>query len=321
MESVLQWGLDFIRFVQKCASPELTVIMRIITEFGGAAMYLTVIPLIYWCVDEKKALRFDVAVLISIWVNITLKFLLDQPRPFFAGYDPSVGIVIERMGGLPSGHAQTSLVLFVIIASWIKKKWATAAAAVICLLISFSRIYLGVHFPTDIFGGWILGGAILCGYFLLSGKIEALLVKGGFRAGMIACAFLSFVMILYLPSVELLMPGGTLLGMGAGYCLNRRYVGFMSADYIDRIGILQRSFPNIAKYLILLVRFLLGITGLVLIFIAVGKLIPQMSHADHIYANRNLFGFIRFALAGLWVSVGAPWVFVRLRLAGQQKEQ
>jgi len=303
METVLQWGLDFIRQVQYFAVPSLTVIMRIITWFGGITMYLILLTLVYWCIDEKKGFRLGVMFLLSFWINISLKFLFNQPRPFFEGYDPSVGIISERLAGLPSGHAQISLVIFFIIASWINKKWAYACAIFLSLLIGFSRIYLGVHFPTDVAAGWILGAVILCGYFFSREKIEALLVKGGFRACMIASAVVSFLMILYLPGgEECLLSGGIMLGFGAGYCLNRHYIGFSCDAQPERKGA--------SKYLALSVRFLLGVTALMLIFIAAGKILPQDG------ANKNLFVYIRFALGGIWITAAAPWVFVKLRLAG-----
>jgi len=307
MEAILQWGLDFIRAVQNIASPPLTFLMRFITFFGGESVYMALLPFLFWCVDEKKGLRLGAVVLISAWINIMLKLVFNQPRPFFEAYDPSLGMISEKMGGLPSGHAQTTLVLLIIIASWIKKRWAYICAPLLCLVIGFSRIYLGVHFPTDVLAGWILGGIILCGYFLLGDKIEKLLVKGGFRAGIIASAIVSFLMIVYLPGHELLMPAGILLGMGAGYCLNGRFVGFASAELQGRTGM--------AKFLVLFVRFLLGITGFILIYVALGRIFPKES------ANYNLFEFIRYALIGLWVSAAAPWVFVKLRLAGIEPKE
>lgn len=301
MEPALQWGLEFIRNIQGFSSPLLTVVMRIITAFGGAAVCLILPPFIYWCVDDKKGLRLETVVLISLWINIFLKITLNQPRPFFEGYDPSLGIVNERMGGLPSGHAQNALVLFFILASWINKRWAYIFAAVLCFLTGFSRIYLGVHFPTDVAAGWILGGVILCGYFLLGGMIETFFIKGGLRASMITGAVVSFLMIFYLPGEELLVPAGFLLGMCAGYCLNKRYIGFKSAALCERTGMM--------KFLILFARFLLGIAGFVLVYFIVGKIIPQNS------ANHNLFRFIHFALGGIWIFAAAPWVFIKLRLA------
>lgn len=301
MESILLWGLDFIRAVQTIASPPLTVFMKIITSFGGEPMYMALLPLFFWCVDEKKGLHLGFTVLISAWINMALKYLLDQPRPFFEGYDPSVGMISERMGGLPSGHAQNTLVMFFLLAFWIKKNWAYVSAAVLCLLISFSRIYLGVHFPTDIIAGWILGGIVLCVYKFFIDKIEVFFAKGGYRAGMIASALVSFLLILYLPSRSLLMPGGVLFGFGIGYCLNRIYVGFTTNSFLGRTGVL--------KYLTICTRMVLGIAGFLLIFVGADSLIPQDS------PNQRLFIFMQLALTGLWVSVAAPWLFIKLRLA------
>ena len=258
MELVLQWGLDCIRSIQWYANPPLTVFMRLITGLGSSYAYMVLLPLLYWCIDEKKSLRLGMAVLISAWLNVMLKLALNQPRPFFPGYDPSLGLIAEKMGGFPSGHAQNSLVLWIIIASWGKKKWHFALAGFLCLFIAFSRVYLGVHFPTDIVGGWFVGGIVLCGYFLAGKKIEETLAAYTPRAGMIASAALAFFMILYRPVVDMLMPGGLLLGLGIGYVLCKRRIGFNAAVLNENAVI---------KYLMLLARFVIGMAGLVLLYI------------------------------------------------------
>ena len=101
------------------------------------------------------------------------------------------------------------------------------------------------------------------------------------------------------------MPGGTMLGLCLGYCLNRRYVGFtLSLDNV-KIGMV--------KYLKILLRLATGIAGMLFIFIVIQKLLP-----DNI-GDTYLIVFIRNVLGGLWVSIAAPWVFVKLRLAGSSK--
>ncbi|MDR2718992.1 MAG: phosphatase PAP2 family protein [Treponema sp.] len=308
MEAILQWGLDCIRLIQTGANPPLTACMKIITAFGSAAVYIIVLPLMYWCVDEKKCLRLGTTVLISVWLNIALKLALDQPRPFFEGYDPSVGMIGERMGGFPSGHAQNSLVMWAIIASWGKQKRLYGIVALFCLLIGFSRIYLGVHFPTDVFGGWIIGGILLAVYFLAGKRIGALLAAHSPRAGLVACAALAFAMILYRPSAELLMPGAIILGLGTGYYLCRFHIGFTASALSGRVGVF--------KYLTLAVRLLLGMTVVVLLFVLTEKIMVKF----HGSGNYPLLMFLRFALFALWVSAGAPWLFRSLRLAENNAE-
>jgi membrane-associated phospholipid phosphatase len=303
MEPMLLWGLDLIRAVQTMASPPLTFFMKMITNLGSSAVYLLLLPLIFWSVDEKKGIRLGLVILISAWINLALKFLFHQPRPFWEGYDPGLGLISERFGGLPSGHAQNSLVLWSFIASWGKKKWLYAAAACLILLVGFSRLYLGVHFPTDVFAGWLMGGLILAGFFLLGPRLEEALGRGGLRAGLYVSAAAAFIMILYRPDNELLMPGAALLGMGTGYSLNAHFLRFRAAAVFGRRGA--------AKWCTLLGRYALGIAGIALLFFLSGRLIPENT-ASGFY--RILF-FLRYALPGFWISVGAPWLFLRIGLA------
>jgi len=305
MEAVLQWGLEFVRQVQTLTTPWLTIIMRAITNTGSVTVCMVIVSFIYWCVDEKKGLRLAVVLLISAWINFALKFFLDQPRPFFEAYDPSVGRAAVIMGGFPSAHAQNSLVMWMIIASWkliprLSRAAHLCLAAFLCLLIGFSRIYLGAHFPTDVLGGWLLGGIILAIYFLTGSRIEVLLKSP--RAGLITAAALAFAMNMYRPSEYMLMPGGMILGLGIGCFLCRRYINF-NAVLNDRTGM--------AKLITLLVRYALGITAMVLLYVAAGKALNGMRNSG----NYHLYVFTRYILLSLWLSAGAPWVFCKLKLA------
>jgi membrane-associated phospholipid phosphatase len=307
METILQWGMDCIRQIQTLQTPGLTVIMRAITAIGETFAYMALLPLVYWCFDEKKGLRLAVTLLISVWINIALKSLLDQPRPYFTSYDPSVGMDTVVMGGFPSAHAQNSLVMWMIIASWkISSRLSNAvrfgAAALLCLLIGFSRVYLGVHFPTDVLGGWLFGGVILAVYFTVGGRIEKWFEARSPRAEFIAAAALAFAMNMYRPSEYMIIPSGMILGLGIGHFLCRRYINF-NASINDRTGMEKR--------VTLLVRYALGLTAMVLLFVATGKAINGL----HDSSNYQLYVFMRYILVAIWFSAGAPWLFRKLRLA------
>jgi membrane-associated phospholipid phosphatase len=302
MEAVLLWGLGLIRSVQTIANPSLTVFMKGVTNLGAAPAYMVLLPLIFWCFDEKKGIRLGLTIMFSTWINLGLKFALHQPRPFWKEWDPKVGMVPESLNGFPSGHAQISLTMWTITASWGKKKYFYVAAFLLCLLVSFSRVYLGVHFPTDIFGGWVLGALVLAAYFLFADRLEAVLVKGGLRFQMIAAAAAAFIMILYRPEPELLIPGAIMLGMGTSYSLTCHYLHFSAASCFGRHGA--------AKFLTLLARFILGSLGVILVLIILDRLEPEKNSSWY-----QLFSFLRFVIPGLWIYTGAPWLFQRLRLA------
>ncbi|MDR0401037.1 MAG: phosphatase PAP2 family protein [Treponema sp.] len=302
MEPILFWGLEVIHTVQAHANPGFTVFMKLVTNFGGTAVYLALLPFIFWCYDEEKGIRLGIAIMVSLWINMGLKFLCGQPRPFWPGYDPSVGVIAEFGNGFPSGHAQISLTLWVIVASWSGKKWVCAAALLLSLLVGFSRIYLGVHFPTDLFGGWALGALTLCGYFLLSDKIKAALQRGGRRFQMIASAVAAFIMILYRPSTEILIPGAVVLGMGLAYSITANHISFRAAALFGRRGL--------GKYLSLAGRYLIGVAGIAVLFVVSGRIDPGKGSSLY-----SLFFFLRYALLEFWIYAAAPWIFLRLRLA------
>ncbi|MDR1898744.1 MAG: phosphatase PAP2 family protein [Treponema sp.] len=272
--------------------------MKGVTFFGSEFAYLLILPLVYWCLDEKKGIDLGLTIIVSAWVNATLKVFLKQPRPFHL--DPGVGIIREWGYGLPSGHAQMSLVLWVIIASWGKRRWFLGLGILLSLLIGFSRLYLGVHFHTDILAGWVLGALTLIVYFFSARPIEALLVRGGLRAQLIASAALALIMNTLHP--EDITLGALTLGMGGGYALMVRHVGFSARD-----GFTGGKFR---RALVLALRCTLGILGIVLIHTGLGNLLPQEASSYY-----KLAWFCRYLLLGFWIVCGAPWLFLRLKLA------
>jgi len=285
-----------------------------------AVLQTAIITFIYWCVDEKKGLRLALIMPISAWINIALTSLLD--RHALSAYDPAVeksGMIIAAGHSV---HAQNLLVMLMILASWkiiprLPRAVHFVIAAVLCLLagpcsgipfgIFLSADHFGIPSLMDIFGGWLIGVFLLLIYFILckssfDKRIEAWFDERGPRAGLLAAAALAFAMNLYRPSEYMLIPGGMILGLGAGCFLCRRYVDFTAA-LTDRTGT--------AKFLTLLVRYAVGITAMALLYVAAGKAV----NAFRDQSNYQLYVFTRYVLITIWISAGAPWVFCKLRLA------
>jgi len=161
-----------------------------------------------------------------------------------------------------------------------------------------------INFPADIDIGWPVTAIYFCGYIFLRKTLEALFVKGGFRAYMIATAVVSFLLILYRPNITFIVSGGCLLGLGIGYCINKKFVGFDCANLLQRKGIY--------KYLTLAARLALGLAVFILMVYRVEKIIFGLSENQ----NKYLYGFLCYTLIGFWITVAAPWLFVKLNLAG-----
>jgi membrane-associated phospholipid phosphatase len=307
-------GIELIQGIQVIENPLLTAFMKGLTFLGTEFVYILIALLVLWCVDEKKGLRLGVLILFSAWINSFLKNLLKQPRPY--NLDPSVGLAFESSYGIPSGHAQLSLVFWFLLACWYRGRGKGAvriAALFFTLLMGFTRLYLGVHFPTDLLAGWFLGGITLVLYFVLEKPLAAVLggefsASGGIRPRMISAALIALLMNALHPQDTSL--SGLFLGLAAGYNLMRKYTPFSAG---------ARPGGEKPRAACLVPRYLLGLTGAAIIYLGLRLLLPGESS---LWAGSSLWKimspyyelgrFLRYGLLGLWAALGAPWVFTQI---------
>jgi membrane-associated phospholipid phosphatase len=309
-------GLELIKIIQRPENPALTLCMRIITSLGTEYFYIPLILIIYWCVDEKRGFRLGCLIVLSGWINLTFKGIFKQPRPY--ELDPSVGRAFEPSYGIPSGHAQNSLVFWFRFSREIRRKWAAALAAALILLVGLSRLYLGVHFPTDLLAGWLLGALYLALFFLLEDRLGRFLAGAGTRVRLMSAAATALVMNALQPGYPNL--GGVFFGFTAGYAVMLRYFPFSAAP--------PRAAPGAKKpaFRVPALRTLLGLAGAGLIYLGLKKLLPGegslLAELPGWGGDSPFYGlgrFIRYALLGFWGSAGAPRLFLALRLAAPAK--
>jgi membrane-associated phospholipid phosphatase len=287
--AVLQWGLGLIRTIQSAASPALTIAMTVVTTLGSTPFYLAAIALVLWCFDSKLAVRLGIAFLLTAFLNEWLKFLFAQPRPF--EMDASVKLADAENYGLPSAHAQLAVVFWGILAGRIRRPWGLVAAILVPLVIGFSRVYLGVHFPTDVLAGWAIGAVCLAAYAFSGERIAAFLSPRDTRFRLIIVAALALVMnVLHRQDVAI---AGAFFGFGAG-AANLESLGYEAG------GSAMRK----------ILRGLLGLAVLFLLLLGLEAVFPKAGQSQY-----SLFRFLRYGFVGVWGSYGAPFAFIKLGLA------
>ena len=291
MDAILQWGIVFISIVQQIHGQVLDSIFRIITFLGTDRFYLLLLPLIFWCVDLRLGARLAVILLLSVYFNFGLKDLLQQPRPF--DIDPSVQLSDTQGYGLPSGHAQSSVVVWGFIATRINKTWLRMVAILLVILIGFSRIFLGVHFPTDVLAGWVVGVIILGVYLTVRPVLERKLLELSLGMQMLVALVLPLALMAIRPTEGTIFPMAILAGTGVGLTLTRRYV----------------SFVVIGSWWQRTLRFLTG--GSVVFALYLGIRVAFSSEGSVLYL---MLGYLGYGLIGMWISFGAPLLFRLLKL-------
>jgi len=155
----------------------LTPFFKVVTSLANGVTVWVVATLVVLFLLLRR--RWAEAVLLAVTVGVgtrmgsLAKHTNGRPRP------PVSGMLISKPGGysFPSGHALAATLLYGVIAflilyevriAWVRIT-AVVAGLVLIVLVSLSRIYLGVHWPSDVVASWCLGGAWLvlcCGTFV-----------------------------------------------------------------------------------------------------------------------------------------------------------
>ena len=155
MHPLLEWGLGFIRAVQAHRPEWLDPAVVALTALGSGVAYLLLLPAVAWCHDRRLGAELLLLFAATSALNSELKQLWSLPRPFV--HAPELQLVFTRGYSLPSGHAQNAAALWGLIAFAAGRRRTRIAAAAALVAIGLSRVYLGVHYPTDVLLGWAIG--------------------------------------------------------------------------------------------------------------------------------------------------------------------
>ncbi len=145
--------MDFLNFLEELRTPFADTVFSIITFFGEELLLLTVMCVLYWCLNKNFAYRIAFSYFVAGLTVQTLKVAFRVPRPWIK--DPTfkpVGSALETATGysFPSGHTSSATTLFSCFALRTKKTALRILCFVMIALVMLSRMYLGVHTPQDV---------------------------------------------------------------------------------------------------------------------------------------------------------------------------
>jgi membrane-associated phospholipid phosphatase len=308
LQSLLPWGTEVIIWVQSHSPAWLTAIAKGLTFLGYEEFYLVLLPFVYWCVHKRIGAALVYFSLLSSWVNDTIKYIFRIPRPS----DPRIVVpqgYVETSPSFPSGHAQNAVANWGYLAHRFRNGIFRIVAVVLILGIGLSRIVLGVHFPEDVIGGWLIGLVLLVIYAWVQPPLsrwvgqQELLVQ--FALAVIVPVGLIFLhpadnQGLY-PAERSITPMSTLIGLGIGLIMERAWLRFQVEGPWWQRGL----------------RLVVGLVILGIFYAGPRLILPQ----DLAYGPETLLRFLRYAVVGWVAAFLCPWLFVRLRLARQDERQ
>ena len=161
----ISWFDNFIyNIVINLKSDFMTNVMKGITFLGSVKfiIIINVLLFIYSMVKKKyNLLLITISSITSPIVNNILKVIFKRPRPII------INMIEERSYSFPSGHSMISILFYGSIIYLLNKykikhcKLISIILSILILLIGISRIYLGVHYPSDVLGGYLTAGICL----------------------------------------------------------------------------------------------------------------------------------------------------------------
>ena len=323
---LLSFGVAWIIAIQSLGA-WLEAPMKFFSFLGVQDFFFLVLPLIYWCIDASLGLRVGFILIASASLNGIVKLIFAGPRPYWVSAKV-IPFAPELSFGIPSGHAQNAVSVWGIIAARIRKPWAWGAAIALAFLIGFSRWYLGVHFPHDVFVGWLLGALVLWAFIRFTDSVTAW-VRSQTLGAQVSTIFIVSLLVIGLGMLSAAHLNG--YTFPEEWKTNALRVSNELPDPVSMEGFVSSAgtFFVLAFGAVWLaarggyradgpmgkraLRFVVGLIGILIFWRGLALFLPD--NADLI---SYIFRYLRYSLVGFWVSAGAPWLFFRFKLAQSQ---
>lgn len=267
--------LNIIKAIQSIRSDFFDLFFEGVTILGEELVFILIFSIAYWCYNKRDSIKFIFIFLLSTVVNGSLKELINRDRPI--GLDGVFTLREHTATGqaMPSGHTQGAATFYYYLAFYFRKKWLTVVAAVLITLVAISRIYLGVHWPTDVIVGVALG--------IIMVHIGLWLFKDITNLTLYVLVIVTNILLVIFFSEGLLTSTSIITGASFGLMLERKYINFNEkAEVKSQI-----------------IKVIIGLVGVIVIKEGIKLFTPDIYVVD----------YIRYALLGLWVAAGAPYFF------------
>ncbi len=160
--------MDFLLWLESIRNPALDFFMKTVTYLGDEIFFILIALTVFWTVDKEEGYYLLFVGFFGTMVNQFLKLLCRIPRPWVR--EPKLSVVDGARTGaegysFPSGHTQSAVGNFGSIARWHRHTPLRIVCVAVIVLVSFSRMYLGVHTPQDVGVSLVIGSVLVFAFY------------------------------------------------------------------------------------------------------------------------------------------------------------
>lgn len=271
---LLEWMTSFEGSV-------LTTFFKLVSSLANETLYLVIISFLYWCVSKRKAFHMIVMLCFSGYIGIMVKEFMKIPRPYT--YDGIEALYKKSATGysFPSTHVQLSTTFWGSFMILCKKRIVWIIGIIFIILVAISRLYLRVHWLSDIIGAVLFSVIVVYLYtkvtMELSDRKFILLQRI-----ILAVSLIMYVMTSQVDNLKLL---GVLTGSTIGIMLENHFIKMNESN----------------DFKMQVVKTVLGLSIMLIMQFILKKVIPDMY-------------YLRYAVTGITITFLCPFMFHMLRI-------
>lgn len=271
----------FLEWMTSLEGSVLTALLKLVSIIANETLYLIVISISYWCVSKRKAFHMIVMLCFSGYIGIMVKEFMKIPRPYT--YDGIEALYEKSAAGysFPSTHVQLSTTFWGSFMILCKKRIVWIIGIIFIILVAISRLYLRVHWLSDIIGAVLFSVIVVYLYtkvtMELSDKKFILLQRI-----ILAVSIIMYVMTSQVDNLKLL---GVLTGSTIGIMLENHFINMNESN----------------DFKMQVVKTVLGLSIMLIMQFILKKVIPDMY-------------YLRYAVTGITITFLCPFIFHMLRL-------
>lgn len=294
--------LNILKFFQSIRNPILNTLFLILTISTEVPVIVILTAIIYWCINKRYGQKLLFALISNIAINTGIKEFVKAPRPIGKPGLESLRVSTATGYSFPSGHTQTATAFWTSLIIILKERLIYILGTIMILGVGLSRLYLGVHWPIDVIGGWIFG--II--FTLIFTKIFDIVDKNKDYKLLFLFLIPFIIFIFIVKSESYTEMFGLLVGFIIGYIVEDKFIQFKTIDDYKKEVDLNFKVKSNKDYIVKSVyRFILGIFTLATLYLILKLIIPDY----------QVFNFIRYLIISLYAVAGVPALFKIVKLA------
>ncbi len=230
------WEVSFMVWLQSACGTVGNYLAQFFSLFSEKLFLVGVLGFIYWCWDKKEARNMGVYLLVNVIACPILKNCFPRRRPYMDHENIRCLKAVDASGDIydpiaqgfsfPSIHSSNSAALYTALGLYAKKKPLRIAFFALPFFVAFSRVILGVHYPTDVLCGLVIGYLIL---FVMRQIQKGIKREWLFYLIILLCAFPAFF---FCKSNDFFSAYGLALGIFGGFLFEKSFVNFSNTRFV-----------------------------------------------------------------------------------------